>query len=262
MGGVIFTVYTFFERLDRVWAFAASIILVTLASLWVVKRLLDPLVRMATRFDILLKETLHELNIPIATIQANATMLKKNLENPKSLRQLERMVEASQHLLVLHQTLEQKIKRQFHAAPKNRIDLQSFLQSRIDAYGSIYPQAHFATHLTPMTIDIDTFGLQQSIDNLVANAIKYSPSPAQVTITLAPPLLTIEDKGKGIAQDELLRIFERFYQADESAQGMGVGLAVVKGFCDQNRITLSIDSKPEAFTKVVLNFANLTPKSD
>jgi len=78
--------------------------------------------------------------------------------------------------------------------------------------------------------------LLQVFDNLLGNAIKFSPNGGQITVTVedAGPMerVSIADQGIGIPKDQQERIFERFYQVDGSARrrfgGVGLGLAIVK----------------------------------
>jgi signal transduction histidine kinase len=67
-------------------------------------------------------------------------------------------------------------------------------------------------------------------ENLVANAIRYAGPGATATITLSEGSLVVADDGAGVRREELPRLFERFYRADEarSSRGTGLGLAIVK----------------------------------
>jgi signal transduction histidine kinase/ActR/RegA family two-component response regulator len=92
-----------------------------------------------------------------------------------------------------------------------------------------------STNLTPAIIEADPVRLEQIINNLLTNAIKYSPKQTKVTITTATRgqdwVLRIRDEGIGIAPEMLARVFELFAQAESSLAraegGMGIGLTLV-----------------------------------
>ncbi|MDH5464417.1 MAG: HAMP domain-containing histidine kinase [Thiovulaceae bacterium] len=256
LGFIPITLYLF-SSLPLILAITLITLLAIIISFWLVKTLLSPLLSISKKFDLLLKETLHELNIPVSTINANASMLKKHLDEPKKLRQCERIIEASEHLLQMHTSLEYTIKKEFHQPDKEPIDLDRFIEKRLDHYKSLYPHVTFITNLEPTKVKIDTHGLQKSIDNLVSNSVKYAKKDPQITLVLKQNILSIMDNGKGIDESQLLMIFERYYQEQTSSEGYGIGLSIVKSFCDQQNIKLSISSEPNIFTKVVLNFSKL-----
>lgn len=234
---------------------ATFIFFVVLATAgWMIKLLFAPLFQASKNIDDIIKETLHELNIPLATIDANASMLRKKISEDKPLRQLQRITQASSHLLYLHKHLNYLIKKEFHQAPLEAINLKLFLQDRIEAYETLYPQAKIYAKLDDLFVLSDPFGLQQTIDNIIANSIKYSPSTPMIHITIEDDCLEIKDEGKGMDENTILQIFQRYYQADITQKGEGIGLSVVKKFCDAQKIRLNITSKPDSFTKVVLQF--------
>jgi signal transduction histidine kinase len=72
--------------------------------------------------------------------------------------------------------------------------------------------------------------LQVVLENLLLNAIRYSGPGSTVTVTLRPGLLQVTDDGRGVDDEELPRLFERFYRSDRarSSRGTGLGLAIVK----------------------------------
>jgi len=84
----------------------------------------------------------------------------------------------------------------------------------------------------------DKEGLREILDNLVDNAIKYTPEGGRVVVRWRATAdekmasIEVEDTGIGIAADELSRVFERFYRVDKARSrelgGTGLGLAIVK----------------------------------
>jgi two-component system NtrC family sensor kinase len=92
--------------------------------------------------------------------------------------------------------------------------------------------------------------LGQVVDNLIGNAVKYTPQGGLIQIRLGEELnqliLTVEDNGPGIPLAEQTRIFEKFFRAsnvDESIPGTGLGLAIVKAIVENHHGRIWVDSK-------------------
>ena len=89
-------------------------------------------------------------------------------------------------------------------------------------------------------VSVDPGQIERVLVNLLENALKYSPvgSPVEVTISRlgTEVVVRIEDRGPGLAHDELLRIFEPFHRGASSTgtHGAGLGLAIARGFADAN----------------------------
>jgi signal transduction histidine kinase len=97
--------------------------------------------------------------------------------------------------------------------------------------------------------------LRQVLTNLISNAIKFSkPEGGTVTVRLTKKALSIQDTGIGIAQESLVHIFDRFYQAENSRtnDGYGLGLALVKRIIDLHRWTISAKSTLDKGTTFVI----------
>jgi signal transduction histidine kinase len=95
-------------------------------------------------------------------------------------------------------------------------------------------------------------GLEQVVDNLLENAIKYSEPDQPVEVVLQGKHLSIRDRGIGMDENELLRVFERYYQSDSRKRGEGIGLSLVKRYCDENDIALKIRSRKGEGTEIFL----------
>jgi len=94
----------------------------------------------------------------------------------------------------------------------------------------------------PVTVEGDDLRLEQMLQNLVQNAIKYSPNGGAIRVTIRQDdghaVLAVSDQGIGIPQEEYSHLFQRFYRAGNSANsvisGMGLGLYVVKEIVERH----------------------------
>jgi len=204
----------------------------------------------------IIRETLHEINLPISTIEANINMLSKNINNPKDLKKIDRVSSSLDRLKRLYNHLSYNLKKEIAPIEKERLDLKEFIEDRV-AFFKEFNRNSFKLNLTNLIINVDKIGLEQSIDNIIENAMKYSSKDSDILIYLKDSKLIIQDFGIGIEQDELSLIYQRYYQENSTNSGEGIGLSIVKSFCDKSKILLKIESKKGVGTKVILDFKNL-----
>lgn len=113
---------------------------------------------------------------------------------------------------------------------------------------------------SPFTCIADTIIIQKIVSNLLSNAIKHTPEEGQINVYLTKKLdkepkieICIEDSGKGIPEDQQRLIFERFYQMKEdSSNGTGIGLALVKNLIDLHQGTIRVDSNIGVGSKFII----------
>lgn len=97
--------------------------------------------------------------------------------------------------------------------------------------------------ITSVWIEIDTDKMTQVIDNILNNAIKYSPDGGKITVSMKTTddqmILSVSDQGLGIPKQDLPKIFDRFYRVDRARSraqgGTGLGLAIAKEIIKQHK---------------------------
>ena len=126
--------------------------------------------------------------------------------------------------------------------------------------------------ITSVWIEIDTDKMTQVIDNILNNAIKYSPDGGKITVSMKTTddqmILSISDQGLGIPKEDLPKIFDRFYRVDKARSraqgGTGLGLAIAKEIIKQHNGFIWAKSeygKGSTFT-IVLPYDNDSVKEE
>lgn len=212
--------------------------------------------KMEHTLSTLTKDIIHELNIPLSTINANTSMLKKTLTDEKSFKRLQRIDDASLRLKKLYDELVYTINKEIHTIEKERFDIRTLVEERI----AIFEEQHrnpFLLLLEPYDVIADKIGFEQMLDNILSNAMKYSHKDSPISLTLDKNIFSIRDEGIGMSASELLRVHERYFQGDESKDGQGIGLALVKAYCESENIKITIQSEKEKGTCVRLDLSKV-----
>lgn len=186
----------------------------------------------------------HELKTPLTSIQVYAeTLLDGGLSDQEHNRRfVERILEQSDRLQALIQDMLRlaRIESQSEAFQLRAVSLEKTLESCVDARLAVARSRQVELKLDangpPIEILADASGLQTIFDNLVSNALNYTPAGGRVNVRWFTAgdeaVIEVEDTGIGIPAEHLERIFERFYRVDKarsiSVGGTGLGLAIVK----------------------------------
>jgi signal transduction histidine kinase len=113
---------------------------------------------------------------------------------------------------------------------------------------------HFSGNGELSQLWADPTRIAQLLDNLITNAMKFTPEGGDVTVTVAQRgrslHVRVADTGVGIPEEEIGRLFERFYRASTgtSAPGTGLGLPIVKSIVEAHGGTISVESEVGAGT--------------
>lgn len=221
-----------------------------------VRHLIEPLERRSNELELLSRQTLHELNIPVATILANTQMLLKKEPEEKNIKRLERINEAASMLQTLYSELDYMIKKQMHRVELEICDLSRLVEERILVYTELFPQIRFVSDLESSSVKIDTIGFLKVLNNLVDNAVKYSKPDSQISIRLKNMQLSIIDEGIGMKEDFVVQAFSHYFQEESHNSGQGIGLGLVKEYCDMYKISIYVNSNKGQGTTISLDLTN------
>jgi two-component system, OmpR family, sensor kinase len=180
----------------------------------------------------------HELRTPLAAVRAYAELFTRGAAaRPDDLarsmsgitREAERMSLLVEDLLLLARLDEGR------PLEREPVDLAAVVAEAVDAARVVEPERPVELELEPAEVLGDRDRLRQSVDNLLGNVRAHTPpgSPLQVSVRRQDGRgeITVTDSGPGLSEDELARVFERFYRADGSraraSGGVGLGLSIV-----------------------------------
>jgi signal transduction histidine kinase len=190
----------------------------------------------------------HELRNPLAAI-VNAAAVLDRFEARAEAEQRSRAIigRQAQHLSRLIDDLldVSRIMSGKITLRRDPVDLREVVRQCVESRQATVSRSHHVSLLTdgrPIVVDGDPVRLEQIVGNLLDNAVKYSPAGAPIRVVArredGEALLSVEDRGIGLAPEMLESIFEPFTQSDVSLHrargGLGLGLAVVKGLVKQH----------------------------
>ncbi|MDD5359036.1 MAG: HAMP domain-containing sensor histidine kinase [Sulfurovaceae bacterium] len=201
-------------------------------------------------------EIIHELNIPLTTITANSKMLSRNLSSPKDITRAERIEHASSRLKRLYETLVYNIIKEIQPIKKEKFYADIIVKECCEPFID-QDRNEFIFELENVELIADKIGFEQMIENIVSNAMKYSPKDEPITIKIANNVIEIIDRGMGMDDTQIIKIYDRYYQGDVENDGKGIGLAIVKDYCNKEGISITINSKKNQGTRVILDISKI-----
>ena len=229
-----------------------------------VRQLIDSFNAMAERLHAsegqrraLLAEVAHELRTPLSIMQGQVEGMLDGVY-PRDDEHLEPVVAGTRRMTRLLEDLQTLSTAQAGALRLHRepTDARRLMQEVREAFA---PRAAargvaFTTAVDDLSqLDVDPVRLRQVLDNLVANALRFTPGGGSVTVIGrrdgAAALFSVRDTGSGIAPAQLPYLFERFTKSADS-HGSGLGLAIAKSLVESHGGTISAQSEPGRGTTI------------
>ena len=178
----------------------------------------------------------HELKTPISVAKLNLETLQKyslDMEKQKKLIRMTLQETSRLDVLTNNILIASQLEGGGYKSSKEELDLSDLLTDCIQDFSNRFPERAFLKQIEPgADVKADALLLQMLINNLLENAIKYSPKETPIKATLqknrSSITLSITDEGPGIADDERKKIFTKFYRIGNEntrkTQGTGLGL--------------------------------------
>jgi two-component system, OmpR family, sensor kinase len=259
IGSVVIVVIVFvLQSILQINEWVAIGFVVFLLSIWLgklfAKIAIKPLHEHFDHLDRFSKETLHELNLPVSTIATNVALLRKTHTDDKSQKRLERIEQAALMLKNRYDELDYFIQKQMEKEAIETFDVAALVQERVEFLTPLYSNIKWEILTGELLVHADRIGLSKVIDNLIDNGVKYSTQAPQIALKIENRVLSICDQGCGMDEAALVKIFDHYYQSDKNMAGYGIGLGLVKRYCDKHDIKLRVESKLGIGTCIKLTF--------
>jgi two-component system phosphate regulon sensor histidine kinase PhoR len=212
----------------------------------------------------------HELKTPITAIRGlTETMLDDpEMDDDTKHRFVERISAQSMRLSVLVSDLLaiSRLESDQTERSENTFDLLELVKRSVEAVRPACLEKQltlaFESNKSPCPFSGDFQSLTQLVDNLMDNAVKYTPVGGAVIVRFSQAAdmirLEVEDTGIGIDDHAQSRVFERFYRVDKARSrdlgGTGLGLSIVKNIAEQHSGTVHLESESGKGSKFIVNF--------
>ena len=226
-------------KLKILAASALVLALILLIAYFIIRLSLRPLYEKIEFLDGFIRDTTHEIKTPLSVILMSIELFdtdaKKYLGNIKA------------GANTINALFEDLTALSLNKSSSGRdVNLGELLQSRIEYFGVSAEQKciSLSADLRPVAFCADEFKLRKIIDNLLGNAIKYCDELGCVEVSLRERSLRIKNSGAGIARKNLPHIFELYTRFDQRNGGFGIGLFIVKKYCDELGLKISCRSEP------------------
>nr|WP_320050787.1 cache domain-containing protein [uncultured Desulfuromonas sp.] len=209
----------------------------------------------------------HELNTPLTIIMGFAELLvNREYRQSISLEQQQDFLETiclkGEELTSIVDDLLKLEQLEFGQSiqlQKVHFDLQHDMLNLIKEYEESYPDDHFEADISPCMLWADREKINQVLDNILNNAVKFSPSGASVHVDAKvvndEVVIRIADQGIGMDKENIRKVFDTFFRIDGSTTskgGLGLGLTVAKSIIDAHHGSIRVESELDQGTTVIL----------
>lgn len=247
------------DQRELAWILAAvfpvAVALAVVGGRWLAGRAIRPIEDALVAMRRFTADASHELRTPLAAIRTECEVTLRRDRQPDEYRSsLRSILEEAEHLSRLAaQLLDLSRSDAPGGLPLERheVRLDTLASGLCEGWSSLSAERGVGLSCeasAPALVLGDRQRLRELLDNLIDNALKHTDPGGRVTIRVRPEpswvALEVEDTGRGIGAEHLPHIFERFYRADPSrtGQGVGLGLAIAKAVAEAHGGSIAVES--------------------
>ena len=249
-----------------------GVLLAAGGGFWLAGRALVPIRRSLETQRRFLSDASHELRTPVAVMKANAELLLRHPEQTveANIDQVAAINEESDHLtklvgdlLMLARADEQRLE-----VSREDVDLDALLDGIVRDMTALADGrgARLLGQFAAGTVEGDPQRLRQLVAILLDNALKFTPAGGTIEVRASGQgsrvTIAVADTGRGIAAENLPRIFDRFYRADEARSpqpGAGLGLSIARWIAEAHGGRITVESVAGAGSTFTVRFPRGTP---
>ncbi|MFW0716664.1 sensor histidine kinase [Pedobacter sp. N23S346] len=219
--------------------------------------------------------SVHDLGTPLSNIKLSIEICKMLLDNKPDQKKLDRVTEKLDHILAETDRISTMINALFEVNNSedcrlpylpDTVRFNDFIYSYLENYGrEIVGERNLQISLftDDAMVFIDPALMTSVIENIISNAVKYSPDDTPISIRTKDlhdhVLLEVRDLGIGISADDKPFLFQEFFRAKNVGKipGSGLGLSIAKTYVEMNHGTIEIESIANKGTIVKITLAKL-----
>jgi len=196
-----------------------------------------------------IRHAIHETNTPLSVMVTNIELYNMKYGRNDYLAKVEASVK---QIFNIYDDLSFLVKKEQLSYPKRRIDLVSYLTSRIEFFDEVAQLARLSFHFEnryqgPCRIHFNETKLQRIVDNNLTNAIKYTQRDEVIHVMIENSKndIVVSFSSKSIPIKDTQKIFEAYYREDSFREGFGLGLNLVKSICDEEGVAILLTSSED-----------------
>jgi two-component system, OmpR family, sensor histidine kinase CiaH len=240
--------------------------LVTLSLAFIIFRAVKKQLKLGLQQQHLMMAITHELKTPIAVTKLNLeTLQKRKLDEQQQQRLVQNTIQEANRLndLCSNILLSAQIEGDGYHISKEQLNLSTLVEECVQGFASRYAGRNISWQIQPgIFLYGDKLMLQMAINNLIDNALKYSPKEGAVQVKLFANTteiqLQVSDEGKGIDNIEKQKVFEKYYRtgnaATKAAKGTGLGLYLTKKIVRQHKAQVAVKDNSPVGSIFVISF--------
>jgi two-component system OmpR family sensor kinase len=213
-----------------------------------------PMREAVSLLDDFIKDTTHELNTPISTIVTNIETIDEAEVSDKVRKKIKRIDIAAKTIASIYDDLTYLVLNHKIAVLNEQLSVDDVLRERLAYFSGHFLQKHLqvSEDLSPCRVTMDKNKLIRIIDNLLSNAIKYNKQGGEIKVVLDATKLQVSDTGRGIEDNKIEKIFDRYSRFDTSVGGFGIGLHIVAAIVHEYGFKVAVESRPQEGTTLTV----------
>ncbi len=219
---------------------------------------ITPIVELQRQRDDILRAVSHDLRNPLAAVLGRAQLLQRQLAQTgageRERKSIEAIIVGAQRMNVMIQDLVDAARQEAGQLELSRqpVDLPAFARDLLARQAEVLETGRIAVEaeadLPP--VQADAGRLERILVNLLSNALKYSQPGTPVTVRLARAgdmvVTSVTDRGRGIAPEDVPRLFQRYFRAEagRGREGVGLGLYITRTLVEAHGGRIWVESEP------------------